>query len=59
VHVEQIDLTQVKRSDFEIICYLRESHPELYRSLRDAVRSRRKEGDAAADALAAKIQRSA
>ena len=40
VHVEQIDLTEVKRIDFEIIRYLKESHPDLYRSLRRAVRSR-------------------
>ena len=40
VHVEQIDLTQVKRVDFEIISYLKESHPELYRTLRRAVRSK-------------------
>jgi len=40
VHVEQIDLSQVKRVDFEIISYLKESHPELYRNLRRAVRSK-------------------
>jgi transcriptional regulator with XRE-family HTH domain len=40
VHVEQIDLSQVKRIDFEIISYLKESHPDLYRNLRRAVRSR-------------------
>ena len=40
VHVEQIDLSQVKRVDFEIISYLKESHPDLYRSLRRAVRSK-------------------
>jgi hypothetical protein len=44
VHVEQIDLTQVKRVDFEIISYLKESHPDLYRSLRRAVRSRHRAG---------------
>ena len=44
VHVEQIDLSQVKRVDFEIISYLKESHPDLYRSLRRAVRSRRSAG---------------
>jgi transcriptional regulator with XRE-family HTH domain len=38
VHVEQIDLSQVKRVDFEIISYLKETHPELYRNLRRAVR---------------------
>jgi len=40
VHVEQIDLSQVKRVDFEIISYLKSSHPDLYRSLRRAVKSR-------------------
>ena len=40
VHVEQIDLSQVKRIDFEIISYLKESHPDLYRSLRRAARAR-------------------
>jgi transcriptional regulator with XRE-family HTH domain len=44
VHVEQIDLSQVKRVDFEIISYLKESHPDLYRSLRRAVRSRHRTG---------------
>jgi transcriptional regulator with XRE-family HTH domain len=40
VHVEQLDLSQVKRIDFEIITYLKESHPDLYRTLRRAVKSR-------------------
>ena len=40
VHVEQIDLSQVKRVDFEIISYLKDSHPELYRNLRRAVKGR-------------------
>ena len=44
VHVEQIDLSEVKRVDFEIIKYLKESHPDLYRSLRRAVRSRNRPG---------------
>jgi transcriptional regulator with XRE-family HTH domain len=46
VHVEQIDLSQVKRVDFEIISYLKESHPDLYRSLRRAVRSPHRAGGA-------------
>ncbi len=44
VHVEQVDLSQVKRVDFEIIRYLKESHPDLYRSLRRAVRSQNRNG---------------
>src|SRR5512135_612218 len=46
VHVEQVDLSQVKRVDFEIIRYLKESHPDLYRSLRRAVRSQSRNGGA-------------
>jgi len=44
VHVEQLDLSQVKRVDFEIISYLKESHPDLYRTLRRAVKSRHRHG---------------
>src|SRR5437764_4404108 len=40
VHVEQVDLSQVKRVDFEIISYLKSSHPDLYRTLRRAVKGR-------------------
>jgi transcriptional regulator with XRE-family HTH domain len=46
VHVEQIDLSQVKRVDFEIISYLKDSHPDLYRSLRRAVKSQHRTGAA-------------
>ena len=48
VHVEQIDLSQVKRVDFEIISYLKESHPDLYRNLRRAVKGRQKGPEGAA-----------
>src|SRR2546423_10264066 len=44
VHVEQIDLSEVKRVDFEIISYLKQSHPDLYRSLRRAVKSVQRQG---------------
>ncbi|MCL6263134.1 helix-turn-helix domain-containing protein [Craterilacuibacter sp. RT1T] len=40
VHIEQIDLAKVKREDFEIVEYLKETHPDLYKSLRKAVRAR-------------------
>jgi len=52
VHVEQIDLSQVKRVDFEIISYLKESHPDLYRSLRRAVRGRQRNGGVEGEAPA-------
>jgi transcriptional regulator with XRE-family HTH domain len=44
VHVEQVDLSQVKRVDFEIISYLKETHPDLYRSLRRAVKGHHRAG---------------
>ncbi len=44
VHVEQIDLSQVKRVDFEIISYLKDSHPDLYRTLRRAVKGHQRSG---------------
>ena len=47
VHVEQVDLSQVKRVDFEIISYLKSSHPDLYRTLRRAVKGRSPGSDAA------------
>ncbi|WP_024302837.1 DNA-binding transcriptional regulator [Pseudogulbenkiania sp. MAI-1] len=40
VHVEQVDLTRVRREDFEIVEYLKETHPDLYKSLRKAVRAK-------------------
>jgi transcriptional regulator with XRE-family HTH domain len=42
VHVEQIDLSRVKKEDFEIIDHLKSVHPDLYQSLRKAVRGRRR-----------------
>ena len=49
VHVEQLDLTRVRKEDFDIIEYLRDTHPDLYKSLRKAVKSRvdaQQEGEA-------------
>ena len=43
VHVEQLDLTEVKREDFEIIDFLKAEHPDLYKSLKKAVRGKKKE----------------
>jgi transcriptional regulator with XRE-family HTH domain len=42
VHIEQVDLTRVKKEDFEIIDYLKASHPDLYKSLKKAVRTEKK-----------------
>jgi len=38
VHVEQIDLSKVKKEDFEVLEYLKNDQPDLYKKLRRAVR---------------------
>ena len=51
VHVEQLDLSRVRRDDFEIIEYLRDNHPDLYKSLQKAVKARHEGGKADSDEL--------
>lgn len=46
VHVERIDLTKVRKEDFEILDFLKNEHPDLYKKLRRAVRARNPEGEA-------------
>ena len=41
VHVEQIDLSKVKREDFDVLEHLKESHPDLYQNLLRAIRGRK------------------
>jgi transcriptional regulator with XRE-family HTH domain len=36
VHVEKLDLTRVRKEDFEVIEYLKQHHPDLYKNLRKA-----------------------
>lgn len=48
VHVEGLDLSKLKREDVDIIEYLKESQPDLYKSLKKAAKSGRKEGGAEA-----------
>ena len=38
VHVERVDLSKVKKEDFEVIEYLKVSQPDLYKKLRKAAR---------------------
>jgi transcriptional regulator with XRE-family HTH domain len=46
VHIEQIDLSTVRKEDFEVLAHLKGHHPDLYRTLRRAVRAKRKKSDA-------------
>jgi hypothetical protein len=42
VHVERIDLTRVKKEDFEVIDHMKLHHPDLYQNLRKAARNKRR-----------------
>jgi transcriptional regulator with XRE-family HTH domain len=42
VHIERIDLSRVKKEDFEIIDHLKTHHADLYQNLRKAIRSKRR-----------------
>lgn len=42
VHVEQVDLERVRRDDLEIIAYLKATHPDLYKSLKRAMKANTK-----------------
>ena len=42
VHVERIDLSRVKKEDFEVIDHMKVHHPDLYQSLRKAARAKRR-----------------
>src|SRR5688572_18361442 len=46
VHVEKIDLSRVKKEDFDVIELLKTEHRDLYRSLRKAAKSRKKPEEA-------------
>ena len=42
VHVEQIDIKNIKREDWEVIEYLKSQEPELFKSLKKSARSHAK-----------------
>lgn len=44
VHVEQIDISKIKRDDWEVVEYLKTSNPELFRSLKKAAKAKPRKG---------------
>jgi transcriptional regulator with XRE-family HTH domain len=44
VHVEQLDLSKVRREDLEVAAYLKESDPQRFKNLKTAARLRKKNG---------------
>jgi transcriptional regulator with XRE-family HTH domain len=45
VHVEQIDISKIKRDDWEVVEYLKTNDPELFRSLKKAAKTKPKKGN--------------
>jgi len=43
VHIEQIDISKIKKDDVEVAEYLKTTNPDLYKSLKKEARSKRKE----------------
>ena len=42
VHVERLDLSKVKREDFDVLDHMKSHHPDLYLDLRRAMRTKRR-----------------
>jgi len=42
VHVEQIDISTIKREDWEVVEYLKAQDPELFKSLKKSARAKTK-----------------
>ena len=45
VHIERVDLSKVRKEDFDVIEHLKNSQPDLYQSLRRAIHSKRRKDD--------------
>lgn len=44
VHVEQIDIGKIKRDDWEVVEYLKNQDPELFKSLKKAAKIKPRKG---------------
>ena len=42
VHVEQIDIQRIKREDMDVIDYLKNEDPELFKTLKKSAKARKK-----------------
>jgi transcriptional regulator with XRE-family HTH domain len=41
VHVEQIDLSKVRKEDLEVVTYLKQNDPQRFKNLKTAARAKR------------------
>ncbi len=44
VHVEQVDISKIRRDDVDVIEYLRQNNPDMLKSLRKEAKAARKKG---------------
>jgi len=44
VHVEQIDISKIKRDDWEVVEYLKSQEQELFKTLKKSAKSKPKKG---------------
>jgi len=45
VHIERVDLTKVRKEDFDVLESLKSTHPQLYQELRKSIRSKKTKGN--------------
>ena len=43
VHIEQVDISKIKKDDVEVVEYLKATNPELFKTLKKEARAKRKE----------------
>jgi len=44
VHVEQIDISKIRKDDFEVLEYLRSTQPDVLKTLKKEAKANRKKG---------------
>ena len=43
VHIEQVDISKIKKDDVEVVEYLKSTNPELFKTLKKEARAKKKE----------------
>ena len=43
VHIEQVDISKIKKDDVEVVEYLKSTNPELFKTLTKEARAKKKE----------------
>jgi hypothetical protein len=43
VHIEQVDISKIKKEDMDVVEYLKASNPDMFKSLKKEAKAKRKE----------------